>query len=219
MGRTLRTNSASGSSSSSSLTQADVNTTLALYDLPKLLQTIDITENTQYIDVPNIDTAAYERIYILMRNFSNTGNAYFEFGGMSGTTRFVNDHRWSWGGMQANGGTRVTNTTSSNCYSNAGNAHTGYADDDAANATVEWNFFFPDPAIAATEVSGNMNYNTGDYDGASRSCYGNFMFQKSDQTTHSDGIFFYMSTGTFRKPENIFRTTVYGYARRPAATT
>lgn len=219
MGRTLRTNSASGSSSSSSLTQADVNTTLALYDLPKLLQTIDIKENTQYIDVTNLDTAAYERIYILMRNFSNTSDAYFEFGGMSGTTRFDNDHRWSWGGMRANGQFPSTQATGSNCSSSAQSAHTGNATDNAANASVEWNFFFPDPALATTEVSGNMNYMYGDYDGRSQSNSGNFMFQKGDQTTHSDGIFFKMSGGTFRKPENIFRTTVYGYARRPAATT
>tara|TARA_R110002073_G_scaffold269730_1_gene432920 strand:+ start:1735 stop:2397 length:663 start_codon:yes stop_codon:yes gene_type:complete len=220
MSRTLRTNSASGSSSSSAagLTLADVNTTLATYDIPKLLKTIDTPDGTTYLEIPNLDTTLYERFYILMRNFGCYNNTYFTFGGMSGTTKFDQTNRWSWGGMQATGGSRTTNTTG-NCFSNVGSAHTTAATTNASNVTVEWNFFFPDPTGNPTEISGNMNYMGGDYGNQNQNCYGNFMFQKSDQTTHSDGIFFKMSSGNFRKPENIFRTTVYGYSRRPAPTT
>lgn len=216
MGRTLILNTASGVSSSSNLSLDDVNTA---FDVPKLLQTVD-TETTNEILISNLDTASYERIYIMMSNFACTDNSYIRFGGMEGSTKWHNLNYWSWGGYQTDGGVRRASNSGNNVYTNAGTTFT-YAstDTDNQNSTIEWNFFFPDPTGVVHEVAGNMNYMGGNYSHQNYNCFGNFMFQKTTQSNHANGIFFEMASGTFRKASNPFRTTVYGYKRRPAPTT
>lgn len=218
MGRTLRTNSASGGNSSSGLSLSDIETA---YDIPKLLQTIDITSDTTFLDIPSLDTTAYERIYILMSCFACTANNYIQFGGMSNNVRFDNENRYSYGGTQG-ASARNQRGSNGNCYTNAQTAHTYAAstpNGNTSNTMVEWNFFFPEPTSTTTKITGNFNWMGGDYDNNTQNCYGNFMIQKMDQSTHANGLFFKMGSGTFRKSAHTFRTTVYGYKRRPAPAT
>jgi hypothetical protein len=188
------------------------------FDVPKLLQTVD-TETTNEILIPNLDTASYERIYIMMSNFACTNVAYIRFGGMEGSTKSTANY-WNWGGYQTNGNNRSASNSGTMVYCNAGSDFTNAStSSNNQNSTVEWNFFFPDPTGTVHEVTGNMNYMGGNYSHHQYNCWGNFMLQKDDQATHFNGIHFDMASGTFRKASNPFRTTVYGYKRRPAPTT
>tara|TARA_R100000951_G_scaffold34195_2_gene29150 strand:+ start:878 stop:1537 length:660 start_codon:yes stop_codon:yes gene_type:complete len=217
MARVIRLNSAGGGSSASSGSGITLDDVENAYDVPKLLQTID-TGNSNDISITDLDTAAYERFYILMSNFCCTNDSYINFGGMNGSTKWNSENRWVWGGYQTNGSNRMTSNGGSMVRSNAGSSHTQGATAGTDHQTmIEWNFFFPDPSGSVYEITGNMNYMNGQYSYGNNNCWGNFTFEKNGTATHGDGLNFYMQTGSFQEIGNPFRTTVYGYKRRPAS--
>ena len=73
MARVIRLNSSDGSSSGSGLTLSDVEKT---FNLPRRLQTIDVTSTTQYVDITGLDAALYERFYIEIVNMQASANNY-----------------------------------------------------------------------------------------------------------------------------------------------
>jgi hypothetical protein len=217
MGRTLILNTTPSEAASLAAPSLSLDDVENAYDVPKLLQTID-TGNSNDISITDLDTAAYERFYILMSNFCCTNDSYISFGGMNGSTKWNNANRWVWGGYQANGSNRMTSSGSSMVRSNAGSTHTQGATAGTDHQTmIEWNFFFPDPSGSVYEITGNMNYMNGQYSYGNNNCWGNFTFEKNGTATHGDGLNFYMQNGSFQEIGNPFRTTVYGYKRRPAS--
>ena len=225
MARVIRLNSTDGSSSSSAaagLTLSDVENT---FNLPRRLQTIDVTSNTEYVNITGLDAALYERFYIEIVNMQTSTNNYLYVYGMSGTTRW-NDSKWSATTARHTGSIANNNSTGSPLNSFGGNSHTSAASYQGAGSgsvskvVMTWDFWFPRPTDTTFLISGRYDYISGAYGEQTLSGTSFFNFEKSSEDTHADGIAFRMQNGQFSayRTDQPMRFHVFGYKRATTAT-